>query len=206
MGHGPGHGPAQVLYTPSQKPTHLTSLLTPNPLCLLKVNKTTHSEICHFVPPPTASKQMKRNRWIYLSSHERTRERTKTQPKDSKKSDTTKKTSPTASNVSELIILILLRPYHSPKAINKNLSTAPTRNSCHRTHKKPWYVVAGVSTSPDSHATRGGRYNSIITSDSVPNLHPPPSPKESNSSSICCFLISLDERKLLGLLTPRTDV
>ena len=131
-----------------------------------------------------ASKKIKRDTDWFFFDPESTREHKMT-AKDSKKSDM-KKTSPTASSHSELILLILLRSYHSPKAIEKKLWTAPTRNSCQRTQKKPSCEVAGVSTSPDSNPTRRGKiqFHNIIR----PSTHPPPSPWEFNSSSICCFL------------------
>ena len=173
--------------------------LTQNPLCVFfflffgaKSNGWLQDAPYHSTSN-CASKKMKRDTDWFFSDPESMREHKMTE-KDSKKSDM-KKTSPTASSHSELILLILLRSYHSPKAIEKKFWTAPTRNSCHRTQKKPLCAVARVSTSPDSNPTRGEKiqFHNIIR----PSTHPP------HGSLIrllfVVFFILLDERKLLGL-------
>ena len=63
------------------------------------------------------------------------RANTTTKKKDSNKSDI-KKTSPTASSHSELIPLILLRSYHSPKAIEKSSEPLPLKIRASQNTKK----------------------------------------------------------------------
>ena len=135
----------------------------------------------------------------FFSRHESTREHKTTKKilKIQKGASNIKKNpSPTASSYSELMLLILLRSYHSSKllkTLNRSHSKFVSQNT-----EKTIVCVARVSTSPDSYPTRGGKnqfYN---------NTQYPPSHESLIPFLFVIFFTLLD--KLLGLSTTRTDL
>ena len=150
----------------------------------LELNQTVDSRMPRITPPPTVLVKNWKETLIDFFLHPRARANTKRQKKILRKVTSKNLTYSFKSfwaDTSNPFEIISLAQSYWKKALNRSHSKFMPQNT-----KKPSCAVVRISTSPNSNPTRGGKiqFHNIIR----PSTHPPPSPWEFNSSSICCFL------------------